>query len=105
AFDSFPGKYVEGSRKSLRYNEGTYNKRGGRTMETIRWSQLQQGDWDLIIAATDKGLCWIGSEGCGFDELEQWAEARRRGAGLVRDDRALDPYRTQLEEYFDGSRT
>ncbi|SEJ46079.1 methylated-DNA-[protein]-cysteine S-methyltransferase [Bhargavaea ginsengi] len=74
-------------------------------METIRWSQLQQGNWDLIIAATDKGLCWIGSEGRGFDELEQWAAARRPGAELVRDDGALDLYRSQLEEYFDGSRT
>jgi methylated-DNA-[protein]-cysteine S-methyltransferase len=74
-------------------------------METIRWSQLQQGDWDLIIAATDKGLCWIGSEGRGFDELEEWAGARRPGAELVRDDGALDPYRTQLMEYFDGGRT
>ncbi|MFC7365831.1 MULTISPECIES: methylated-DNA--[protein]-cysteine S-methyltransferase [Bhargavaea] len=74
-------------------------------MGTIRWSQLQQGDWDLIIAATDKGLCWIGSEGRGFDELEEWAGARRPGAELIRDDRALDPYRKQLGEYFDGGRT
>ncbi|RSK25171.1 methylated-DNA--[protein]-cysteine S-methyltransferase [Bhargavaea beijingensis] len=74
-------------------------------MDTIRWSKLQQGDWNLIIAATDKGLCWIGSEGRGLDELEQWAASRRPGAGLVRDDAALDAYRTQLGEYLDGNRT
>jgi len=74
-------------------------------METIRWSQLQQGEWNLIIAATDKGLCWIGSEGRGFDELKEWTTARRPGAGLVRDDGALHPYRAQLVGYVDGTRT
>lgn len=73
-------------------------------METIRWTMLERGDWKLLIAATEKGLCYIGSQGAGQEELTAWAESRRPGSQLVEDKVALVPYEQELEEYLDGSR-
>ena len=70
----------------------------------IYWSQLEFEDWRLYLAATEKGLCFVGSQGKGFGELAKWAERRFTSFPLVEDKEKLLPYETELTEYFEGTR-
>lgn len=70
----------------------------------IYWSLLRYKDWNLYIAATESGLCYIGSQNNSFKELSDWAEKRIPDNFLVEDDDKLFPYRVELMEYLDGSR-
>lgn len=70
----------------------------------IYWSQLSYEHWNLYVAATGEGLCFVGSPGESLDELEQWAEVRHPGNMLIRDDDRLDPYIQELTQYLQGVR-
>jgi methylated-DNA-[protein]-cysteine S-methyltransferase len=76
-----------------------------KTNETIYWSLLTHEDWNLYIAATSKGLCYVGSQNKPFDELSFWAGTRFPGSPLVEDDAVLQPYAKELVEYLQGERT
>ncbi|WML38826.1 methylated-DNA--[protein]-cysteine S-methyltransferase [Neobacillus sp. OS1-2] len=71
---------------------------------TIYWSLLTFKDWNLYIAATDKGLCYVGSLNKSLEELTIWAEKQFPGVLLVEDREELEPYVTELIEYFEGKR-
>lgn len=71
---------------------------------SIYWSQLQEPSWGLYIAATDKGLAFVGSSAGRFDELTAWAGRRFPGITLTQDDRRLAPYAAELAEYFRAER-
>lgn len=72
----------------------------------IYWTELNEGDWRLLIAATEEGLVFIGSQGGSADELTKWASARfKDGYELILDDSKLAPYKAQLAEYLQGKRT
>ncbi|SFB28988.1 methylated-DNA-[protein]-cysteine S-methyltransferase [Cohnella sp. OV330] len=72
--------------------------------QVVRWTRIEYGEWRLHAAATDRGLCYIGSPDMPFEQLEAWTQARMRGAELVRDDAGLAPYVRELTEYWDGDR-
>lgn len=71
---------------------------------TIYWSFLKHGDWQLYIAATLKGLCFVGSQNQSFEELAGWAQKHFRGSTMIKDDQMLKPYAAELIEYFEGKR-
>ncbi|MEH7335827.1 methylated-DNA--[protein]-cysteine S-methyltransferase [Neobacillus drentensis] len=71
---------------------------------TIYWSQCIFKDWKLNIAASEKGLCFVGSQNKPFEELVAWAEKRLPGSSLVEDREKLEPYAAELMEYFEGKR-
>ena len=56
---------------------------------------------ELLVAATDRGVCWIefGPEET-LDRLQ-----RQVGTRLLRVPRRLTPVRRELDEYFSGDRT
>jgi methylated-DNA-[protein]-cysteine S-methyltransferase len=56
---------------------------------------------DLLVAATDRGLCRIAFDPDGVDE----ELARTFGARVLRVPRRVDAIRRQLGEYFEGRRT
>ncbi|MEF3308803.1 methylated-DNA--[protein]-cysteine S-methyltransferase [Paenibacillus sp. GYB004] len=70
----------------------------------IFWSLLAYQDWNMHIGATEKGLCYVGSQNCPFHELADWAAARFPGSALVRDDRMMQRYADELIEYLEGAR-
>lgn len=72
--------------------------------DKLYWSELKDREWKLVMAASETGLCFVGSAGKGFEELEAWASARMPGTGLVRDDAVLLPYFREMEEYLLGKR-
>jgi methylated-DNA-[protein]-cysteine S-methyltransferase len=70
----------------------------------IYWSRFSHADWNLHIAATDQGLCYVGGHNQPFAELAAWSDHRMQGRPLIRDDRKLEPYAAELCEYFQGTR-
>ncbi|MGM0876362.1 MAG: methylated-DNA--[protein]-cysteine S-methyltransferase [Bacillota bacterium] len=71
---------------------------------TIYWSLLHHKDWKMYIAATSKGLCYVGSQNMPFEELSVWAEKRFPESPLVEDEEKLHPFALELIEYFKGKR-
>lgn len=71
---------------------------------TIYWTLLLHEGWKLYVAATDKGLCFVGSQNKPFDELKEWAEKHYPCSLLVEDEEKLRPYVSELGEYFAGTR-
>jgi methylated-DNA-[protein]-cysteine S-methyltransferase len=56
---------------------------------------------ELLVAATDRGVCWI--EFAPEETLDRLA--RQVGTRLLRVPRRLTPVRRELDEYFSGTRT
>nr|WP_254119563.1 methylated-DNA--[protein]-cysteine S-methyltransferase [Bacillus sp. FJAT-29790] len=65
---------------------------------------LNHKGWNIYIAATSKGLCYVGSQNTPFEELSAWAEKRFPGSSLVEDDEKLQSYAGELIEYLEGKR-
>lgn len=70
----------------------------------IYWTILHDVDWTMHIAATHKGLCFVGSHDHSIDELLHWTQARYPGSPLLRDDEKLRPYVQELIEYLKRER-
>ena len=68
------------------------------------WSLFSFKDWNLYLAATEKGLCFVGSQNMPFDELTLWAEKHVPDCQLVEDHEKLQPYVDELIEYLEGER-
>ncbi|MEH7416790.1 methylated-DNA--[protein]-cysteine S-methyltransferase [Neobacillus drentensis] len=71
---------------------------------TIYWSILNYKDWEMYIAATSKGLCFVGSQSMPFEELKSWANKRFPGSPLSESQETLMKYKGELVEYLDGKR-
>lgn len=72
--------------------------------ETINWTSLTYDKWHLYVAKTAKGLCYVGSPGQSYAELENWVQKRFPQAILLENEEALHPYLDELHEYFEGTR-
>lgn len=59
----------------------------------------------LYLAATDEGLCFVGSFNESISELELGVEKIFLKINLIEDKTRLEIYHQQLLEYFNGSRT
>lgn len=72
--------------------------------ETLYYGKLEHNGWSFYLAATDNGLCYVGSQKKEIDEIESWAEKKRAGAELVHDEQKINAYKEQLISYLDGER-
>lgn len=70
--------------------------------EKVYWSLLDNKPWKLYIAATDKGLCYVGSVNAPFDELSEWVRKHIPNSELLENKNALSPYEKELIEYLEG---
>ncbi|KMN45485.1 methylated-DNA--[protein]-cysteine S-methyltransferase [Bacillus sp. LK2] len=77
--------------------ETTFNQK-------VYWTPFIHQQWKMYIAATDKGLCFVGSQNHSFTELYAWSSVRLPKHDLVEDAQKLQPYITELIEYFEGTR-
>lgn len=68
------------------------------------WTLLVHGKWSMYVAATSKGLCYVGSQNKPFEELAKWAQIKFPGSKLVQDEEKLQPFALQLIEYLEGQR-
>ena len=58
----------------------------------------------MYIAATSKGLCFVGSQNSPFEEVSKWAEKAFPGSQLEENIEILRPYLEQIMEYLEGGR-
>lgn len=71
---------------------------------TVYWSLLNYKKWHLYIAATDKGLCYVGSPNAPFKELEIWVTKKLPKYHLLKDEKIMKPYEVELIDYIEGNR-
>ncbi|MGG3556923.1 methylated-DNA--[protein]-cysteine S-methyltransferase [Peribacillus frigoritolerans] len=72
--------------------------------QTIDWAILHDDKWQLYVARTEKGLCYVGSPGQTYEELKSLMQKRFPNVNLVENEKALNPYLKELQEYFEGTR-
>ncbi|MFU1795464.1 methylated-DNA--[protein]-cysteine S-methyltransferase [Paenibacillus azoreducens] len=70
--------------------------------QTIYWSVLEFEDWNLHLAATANGLCYVGSANKPYEEMEEWVRKHFKAFNLLRDDKALMPYKEELAAFLAG---
>lgn len=73
--------------------------------QPVYWSLLKHKDWQLYLAATEKGLCFVGAQGQAFEEVAAWVEKRMPKSPLIEDAEKLRPYAEELIQYLEGERT
>ena len=72
--------------------------------EVIYWTLIKHETWEMYIAATSSGLCYIGSQGKPFEEMAAWIHTRFPGYVLEKNDGELQMYVFQVVEYLQGER-
>ncbi|KFN03493.1 methylated-DNA--[protein]-cysteine S-methyltransferase [Bacillus clarus] len=72
--------------------------------KTIYWTLFVHENWQLHVAATSNGLCFIGSQKQTFEELTTWASKKLPQHTLVQSHTRLQPYIKELIEYFEHKR-
>ncbi|MFC5530199.1 methylated-DNA--[protein]-cysteine S-methyltransferase [Cohnella yongneupensis] len=71
----------------------------------VYWTELRYAEWHLVVAATEEGLCYVGSQGGSQPEFTAWAQARFGDrCVLSHDEGKLASYVSQLTEYLQGVR-
>lgn len=70
----------------------------------IYWTRFKHEHWNIYIAATAQGLCYVGSQNKGFEELENWAKKRLPSYDLVKNAENMQSYSHGLIEYLTGKR-
>ena len=73
--------------------------------DNIYWSVVQFQDWNVLVAATDQGLCFVGSNNGSFSELEQWGNRCFSSPLFTKNDYLLQPYARELKNYLQGKLT
>ena len=68
----------------------------------IYWTQLKQGQWNMYVAATTAGLCYIGSPNAPFEEFAVWAKKRLPFHILIEDAKELQAYIKEIIAYLEG---
>ncbi|WP_313467799.1 methylated-DNA--[protein]-cysteine S-methyltransferase [Carnobacterium sp.] len=76
-----------------------------KVSQLVFYQQLDNQEWPLYLAATSEGLCFVGSLGEGFAELEKWTEKYVLDALLEENEAETAKYAEQLQEYFKGERS
>lgn len=74
-------------------------------VEPVFWSVLTVGEWSLHLAATAKGLLYIGSQKGSIEEMTAWVKRHYPRGELLRDDERLQPYAAELSAYLLGEAT
>ncbi len=72
--------------------------------ETVYWTLLEHEPWQLYLAATEMGLCYVGSQAAPLGELEEWVKKKIPQAELVESREKLQSYEAELIEYLTGRR-
>lgn len=71
----------------------------------IYYQSLNHKHWKIYIAATEKGLCYVGTEHSTIEELISSCKKQFPNSQLQEGEGQLSLYEQQLVEYFDGHRT
>ncbi|MFQ6339024.1 methylated-DNA--[protein]-cysteine S-methyltransferase [Bacillus sp. AF62] len=70
----------------------------------IYWTLLTHKNWRFHIAATENGLCFIGSQDENFEELNIWARKKLPQHILTHSPDYLQIYTQEVIEYLENKR-
>lgn len=73
--------------------------------KAVYWTRLEHEQWQLYIAATTEGLCYVGPHDREFDELETWVQKCLPNALLIENRSKLHPYADEIIHYLTGDLT
>ncbi|MGB5946657.1 methylated-DNA--[protein]-cysteine S-methyltransferase [Paenisporosarcina sp.] len=68
----------------------------------IYWTRFTHEQWNMYIAATPLGICYVGSQNKEFEELENWVKKRLPSYELVENAENMQSYSDGLIEYLTG---
>lgn len=74
------------------------------TQENIYYATFQTQDFSVYIAATKKGLCFVGNTFEHLEALENWCDKTFNSYSLEQNNEEMKVYIKELEEYFEGNR-
>jgi methylated-DNA-[protein]-cysteine S-methyltransferase len=74
-------------------------------LQRIYWTSLEYGADRLVVAASDKGLCYVGAWNQPIEDVIVATNTRFPASRWVEDDEKLKPYTEELEQYMEGART
>lgn len=72
--------------------------------QTVYYGKIRCGQWRLYIAATEKGLCYVGSANGDFQKMLHWLRKNFPNARVREAKERLTDYQRQFAEYFSGQR-
>lgn len=72
--------------------------------KVVYWTQLTHERWKMYLAATTKGLCYVGSQQAPFDELTKWMKKHYPSHVLYEDMDVLHQYKEEVIDYLQGER-
>ncbi|PID20498.1 cysteine methyltransferase [Sporosarcina sp. P3] len=67
----------------------------------VYWTRFEYEEWTVTLAATEKGLCYVGLAENSVEQLKVWSK-RFETEGLKEDEMKLEVYRGQVKEYLSG---
>ncbi|WP_152397194.1 methylated-DNA--[protein]-cysteine S-methyltransferase [Paenibacillus guangzhouensis] len=71
---------------------------------TLYWSTALHGGSKFYFAATDQGLCYVGSPDRPYEEMVTAVSRHRPDSTWIQDDEGLKTVRAELVEYMEGTR-
>jgi len=67
----------------------------------IYWDMYKhETGFQFLMAATEKGLCFTGSDGQGVEELVAWVNKKRKGAPVEQNAEQLAQYKEAFDAFF-----
>lgn len=74
-------------------------------MNKIYWTHFIHNEWQLYMAATENGLCYVGSPNKPYEDMVAWVMKRYSKYELVENQITLALYTNEIKEYLDGERS
>lgn len=66
----------------------------------VYWTLLNHSQWNMYIASTTEGICYIGTPNAPFEELEVWVNKRLPSHTLTEEPEILQPHTVELVDYL-----
>ena len=70
--------------------------------ENIYYTKFDYNGWTMYIAATEKGLCYVGSQNEPLNVLKNWVKKHIPNGILLENQEHLSSIIVELKEYIDG---
>lgn len=70
----------------------------------IYWSLFKHKDWQIYIASTKIGICYVGSTNKPFEELIKWANKYLPDYSFKEDDKKMEVFNNELLDLIEGKR-
>jgi methylated-DNA-[protein]-cysteine S-methyltransferase len=69
--------------------------------QIIFWTMFECQEWHMVLAATNDGLCYVGSH----EQFEAWSKSYLKNSILEMNSEQMLPYSVQFTEYLQGKRS